>query len=489
MKRRAIVIGAGIGGLATGGLLSKAGWQVTVVEKNRECGGRCGQIRRGGFRFDTGATLFLMRDVFEDVYARLGTRLDEHLDLVRVDPHCRLEWADGKSLHLTGDLMRLREGCEALEPGCGEAVLRFLSRGWFLYRESMRHLIRKDFSTASQWLDPRLWLQFMRPDTWRNRWRQVASYFKSEKLRMAFSCQDLYIGMSPYRAPAIYSIMPAMELLGGLWYPKGGMYRISQTLEAVARGHGAKFLFGAPVKRILHEKAGATGVEIEGGRRLEAELVVANADLPYVYRELLPGVAQPTRLKRMKTSCSSHSFYWGLRKPLRSITDQHAVFFGSKWKEGLDGLTPGEPFPAEPHFYLNAPTRHDASAAPRGQDAIMAVVPCPPAPAETDRAKVRASVLSRLSRLEGRDVEKDLVFEAGYSPKAWQDKYSLTGGAMLGSLDHRLSQMGPLRPSNRHARLQNLYFVGGSTRPASGVPMVLLSAMLTADRIAREQRP
>ncbi|MBN8215213.1 MAG: phytoene desaturase [Spirochaetes bacterium] len=487
MSRRALVIGAGVGGLAVSGLLAREGWDVTVVEKNRESGGRLGRLSRKGFRFDTGATLFLMREVFEDLYARLGTRLVDHLDLHRIDPHCRLQWADGTSLHLTADLLRLREGCEALEPGSGGAVLSFLARGWFLYRESMRHLIGRDFSTAGPFLDPRLWLQFIRPDTWRNRWRQVSAKFRTEKLRTAFACQDLYIGMSPYRAPAIYSIMPAMELLGGLWVPRGGMYRIAESLESIARSHGARFLMGTGVREILREGKRACGVALENGRRLEADLVVANADLPYVHQELLAGLKPPRRLARMKTSCSSHTFYWGFRRPLRSITDQHGVFFGADWKAGVECLTPGKPFPNEPHFYLNAPTRHDPAAAPRGQDALMVVVPCPPLPAEVGRREIRRYVLERLSALEGRRIEKDLVFEAGFTPKAWRDKYHLKDGAMLGSLDHRLSQMGPLRPSNRHGRLGNLYFVGGSTRPASGVPMVVLSAMLTAQRIAREQ--
>jgi phytoene desaturase len=302
----------------------------------------------------------------------------------------------------------------------------------------------------------------------------------------------MYLGLSPYDAPATYSLLQYTELAEGVWYPMGGMYAGIQALTKIAEKLGVKFIYNAPVKSLKVAGRQVTGSELEDGRGLTADIFVGNADLPYIYDKLLPDRAEAKKLIEEKLyTCSTIMFYWGVDKEYPQIA-HHNVFLGGDYKASFDQIFNDHTLPAEPSFYLHAPARTDPSAAPVGQDTLYALVPVGHIdehhPQNWDALvnRARQTIFERLQREMGiQDLDRHIKFEAAYTPLDWQNHYNLEKGAAFG-LSHNFRQVGYLRPQNRHARYKNLYFAGASTHPGTGLPIVLLSARLTTERILKE---
>jgi phytoene desaturase len=270
----------------------------------------------------------------------------------------------------------------------------------------------------------------------------------------------------------------------------GGMIRVIESLVSIAEAHGVRFIYGAAVKQIEVEGKRASGVILEDGSRLRADVVIANADLPYVYSRLLPDKAEARRIERKKHTCSAIMFYWGVDKVYPQL-GTHNVYLAGDYKGSFERIFGDHTLPDEPSFYVHAPARVDPSAAPEDQDTLFVLVPVghidDGARQDWDRLRrnARSAVLRRLAGEGLADLEDHLKFEVSYSPQDWMSLYNLAKGAAF-SLSHNFLQVGYLRPHNRHSRYKNLYFVGGSTHPGTGLPMVLLSAKLTTERILKE---
>ena len=489
--RSVVVIGAGIGGIATAALLARAGFAVTVVEKNVQPGGRCGQLIRDGHRFDIGPTLFLMPEVVAATYAALGERMDDHLDLRRIDPTYHIHFADGQQLALTPDLIALQAQLEALEPGSFGGLLRYLAEGQRHYQLALKHFVGRNFSSLLDYFSPGNLPYLFALKALVKHYDNVGHYFGDPRLRAAFTFQNMYLGLSPYDAPATYSLLQYTELADGVWFPLGGMYRLVESLVAIATRLGVRFRFDAPVAQITVSDDRASGVQMGDGAWLPADVVVANADLPYVYRDLLPASSQAERLERLQYTSSAIMFYWGLDKVYPQL-GPHNVFLADDYRGSFERIFRDHTLPNVPSFYIHAPARIDPAAAPAGEETLMALAPVGhlDAAAGQDwaalRARARAAILARLARLGAADVAEHLKFEVGYTPCDWQSRFHLAKGAAFG-LSHTFGQVGYLRPQNQHRRYRNLYFVGASTHPGTGLPMVLISARLTTERICNDR--
>ncbi len=485
-----LIVGAGIGGIAAAARLARSGCRVTVVEKCEKSGGRCGQMTVQGHRFDTGATLFLMPELYAETYAALGERMEDHLDLRRIDPTYHLYFQDNSQLRLTSNLHEMMAQLEAIEPGSFERMLHYLAEGRRHYELSLPNLIGRDFHTLTEFINPRMISLFLRLKALTRHDRYASRFFKTPKLQMAFTFQDMYMGLSPYESPATYSLMQYTELSDGLYYPLGGMYRIAETLTAMAEKLGVRFLYNAPVKKILVDGRRATGVELADGSRLSADILVANADLGYVYRQLLPDDGEADRINRKEYGCSTVMFYWGLDKQYPQL-GPHNLFFSGDYRKGFEDIFKDKTMPEQPNFYIHAPVRLDPSAAPAGHDTLYVAVPVghisngKPQDWPGMQARARAFMLGRLAQVGMADLESHIKVEVSFAPQDWQRRYNLTRGSAHG-LSHKLTQMAYFRPHNRHKRYRNLYFVGASTHPGTGVPTVLVSARLTARRILED---
>jgi phytoene desaturase len=485
-----LVIGAGIGGIATAARLARAGHRVTVLEKASGPGGRVHQVTRDGFTFDTGATMFLMPGLFRQTFAELGERMEDHLELLRVDPSCRIRFDDGSRLDLTGDLARLQEQLEAFEPGSFAQALRYLAEGAQTMRAGLTEFIGRDFRSPLDYFSPKNLPLFFKVKAHRKHYRNVTSYFDDERLRRAFSFQNMYLGLSPFDAPATYSVLQFTEMADGVFFPRGGMLAVIQALVEIGRRMGVRYLYNAPVCSINITGKRATGVTLENGLKLKADLVVANADLPYVYDQLLPDPRPAARLKKLQYTCSELIFLWGVDRTYEQLL-QHNIFMPGDYRQSFDRIFKDLTLPDDPSFYVNVPARGDPRMAPSGQDGILAMVPVghldEQRPQDWDllRDRARQMVFSRLSQIGMADLPQHLRFEETFGPPQFQAHLNLMKGAAFG-LGYSFNQIGYLRPHSQHRRYRNLYFVGASTHPGGGLPIVLVSARMVSDRIQRD---
>jgi phytoene desaturase len=319
----------------------------------------------------------------------------------------------------------------------------------------------------------------------------LSSYFKNPRLKAAFSFQDVYMGLSPFEAPATFSLMPYTELAHGVWYPKGGMYSIVEALMTLAQQAGVEFAFDTTVERIIVNDKSAAGLVLEHNEQFKADVILANADLPYVYQALLPNALQAERISRKHFSCSVISFFWGVDKPYETL-GPHTLFLADDYRQNFDTIVRDYGLPANPSLYVHAPARLDSSMTPPGEDTLSAIVPVGHLSGNEDQDwdeltdQARGHVFRRLRTLGITDLEAHIKFETSFTPLSWQKRYNLMKGSTHG-LSHNLLQLAYFRPSNRHPRYRNLYFVGASTHPGTGLPTAMVSARLVAKRILDEQ--
>jgi phytoene desaturase len=490
-EKTVAVIGAGIGGMSAAIHLAHSGFKVTVVEMRETPGGRCDQIQREGHTFDTGPTLMVMPLVYEAEFRAMGTPLGEALELQRVDPTYRLAFDDGSGLSLSSDLKRMEQQLEALEPGSFGAFLRYLEEGDRHYHLAMKHLVDREFRRAGEFFTPRMIPLLFQVRPLVKHYDNVSRYFREPRLRSAFSFQDVYMGLSPFEAPATFSMMPYTELAHGVFYPRGGMYSIAEAMERMAREAGVEFVYDTTVERIEVEGGRARGLRLEHGERMAADAVLANADLPYVYEKLLPPEKYSEQLQRKKYSCSVVSFFWGVDKAYPQL-GAHTLFLADDYRANFKSIIEDMDIPENPSVYIHAPCRLDASMAPEGQDTIIGIVPVGHMRGDGEgqdwagmRDCAREHVFRRLKTLGITDLQEHIKMETCYLPPTWEKHYNLVRGSTHG-LSHNLTQLAYLRPHNRHARYGNVYFVGASTHPGTGMPTAMISGRLAARRIGEE---
>jgi len=482
-----IIIGAGVGGIATAARLGREGYRVTVVEKCEKPGGRCGQLLIEGHRFDTGATLFVIPELYAETFSALGERMEDQLDLRRIDPTYHLNFQDNSKLLLTSNRSEMQAQLETMEPGSYERMLHYLAEGRRQYTLSLEKVVNRDFRSLAEFINPGMLATFLRLKALTRHTSYASRFFRTPKLHIAFTFQDMYMGLSPYESPATYSFLQYTELSDGLYYPLGGMYRVVEALTSIAQKNGVHFFYNTPVTKILTDGGLATGIELFDGRVLKADVIVANADLGYVYSRLLPEDGEAERINRKEYGCSTVIFYWGLDKQYPGL-GVHNLFFSGDYRKGFVEIFRETSMPEEPNFYIHAPARMDPSAAPAGCDTLYAAVPVGHISSRkfqdwpAIQARARTVILGRLAQVGLADLEKHIKFEASFTPPDWQERYNLSRGSAHG-LSHKLTQMGYFRPQRAHLRYKNLYFVGASTHPGTGVPTVLVSARLTARRI------
>jgi phytoene desaturase len=486
-RRRIAVVGAGVGGLSAAARLAHAGHDVTVFEKNDVPGGRCGVLRDGGFSWDLGPTILLMRDVVEGVFRDCGKNPADYLELVRCDPNYRIHFDDGTSVLFGPNLAEMRDQLEQVEPGAFEQYLSFLQKSRHHFDASVDKLVTRPLDGPAAYLNPSLMKTVLSVRALRKLHPWLGGFFGDERLKRSLGFQTMYLGISPYDAPATFSLLPYTELAMGIWYPMGGLTKVPEALERLARECGAAFRYRTAVEEVVHEGRRATGVRV-GGRVESFDIVVVNADLPYAYEKLVPSLKRPYP-KKPKFTSSAFMLYLGVDRTYDQL-EHHNVVFGGKYRETFEQIFKQGTIPDEPSYYVNRPSKTDPSVAPAGRDALYVLVPVPHQNEAIDWAKAAPLLRERIlddmeQRLGLTDLRRHIVTEHQLTPDGWAEKFNLARGAAFG-LSHVFSQVGALRPPTRDRTLNNLYFVGASTQPGTGIPLVMLSARIVSERIARE---
>lgn len=493
-NKTAVIIGAGVGGLTTAVYLAREGYKVRVYEKNSSPGGRCGQIIRDGYRFDLGATMVLMPGIYHEVFNSLNIELEKGKHLVPLENLYRIWFDDNSFLDFTTDDARMKEQLEKTETGSYQNYRKYIAKGYEIFTSSMTNLIDRNFYNLFQLVNFRNIPFLFSIKAFTPHFAYARKFFSHHHLLMAFTFQNIYVGQSPFDSPALFSMVPAAELTEGSFFPSsGGLFSLPEKLYNAASGSGVEFNFGRPVIRIIVDGKTAGGILLDDGTMVNADIVVANADLPYVYRELLPDRRMSNHLDGLKYSCSAICFHWGMDKVFPAL-DHHNVFLSDGFREGLDRIFRDKTVSDAPSFYIHAPVRSDPSAAPAGCDALSVIV----AAGHLDPGfrqdweeivkRTRVSVISRLLKLGLDDFEEHIRTEICLTPENWHNICNISRGSVFGSLGHNILQMGYFRPHNRHDKYRNVYFVGGSTHPGNGIPNVLISAKLVSERILKENQ-
>lgn len=452
-----------------------------VFEKTRVVGGRNRPVEVNGCRYDGGPTLMMMLDPFRKLFQDVGERLEDHLDIVLCDPSYRVFYADGKRIEGTPNIAKMVTQITEMS-GRKDSLgyVKLMGDLADLYRASIPNFVEKNFYNPLDFFGGKALPLVVKHRMLGNLAKGVQRYVDDPRLQMLFSFQTMYLGLSPYDAPWVYSVLTYMEYGEGIWYPKGGMIEIAGAIARLAEHKGAEIRLNSAVAKI----DGGT-VLLETGERMEFDAVVCNADLPYAEREL---EAKPKPVKKRRNSCSAYMIYIDYAGALPDLL-HHNVFFGPDFFGNLDAIFHKLQIPSEPAFYACVSSRSDASKAPPGHENLYLLVPCPNMDrpwSDADACALQESVFGRLEKEIGFDRDRIAGMKT-YSPQDWRDDLNLEDGAAFG-LSHDFWQSAYFRPSNKSRTNDRLYYVGASTVPGNGLPMVLISADLAVQRLQKEGR-
>jgi phytoene desaturase len=491
----AVIIGAGMGGLATALRLRQQGFEVTVLEKQPRAGGRSNVIEETGFRVDTGPTILVMKDTFAELYESIGEDLDARLDFVQLDPNYRIYYHDDTHIDLYSNMAKLAQEVERVEAGAAERLYRFIGEGARKYEFGM-DFVDRNFDRITDLANPVALARLLQTNAHQKLYRQVADFFNdNDKLTKAFSFHSMFLGLSPYDALAMYSLITYADLALGMWYPRGGIYSIIEDMLALAAERGIRIRTNAAVDEICIDDGRVRGVRLASGQEIPADLVISNADLPYTYRNLIAGEHRrdypDRRIDRMEYACSGYLLYLGIDKTYPDMRHQ-ALYFSEDYQANLDAIFKDKTLPSEPSFHLNNPTVTDPSLAAAGHSVLYLLAPMPNLEADIDWDEaapvVREQLITQLEKLVDPDIRQHIVWEREYRPTDFLSDYNAVQGTAFGSLAHGFFQSSYFRPHNKARDIDGLYFVGQGTYPGIGMPMVMISSRLVTERISQEWR-
>lgn len=485
-----VVIGAGLGGLTAAAILANRGFKVTVCEKRNQIGGRNAQLTLGDFKFDTGPTFLMMKFLLDEVFEEAGSTSAENLDIVKLEPMYRLQFSDF-SLDPTTDRAAMKQQLKKLF-GADQNGLDKYHRVESERFDRMLPCLQKDYSAPSSLMSPDLIRAMPHLSLGKSLFGVLGDYFKDDRLKLAFTFQSKYLGMSPWDCPGAFAILSYVEHAFGVFHTIGGLSTISDSLASVARSRGATIRLESPVKQVIVKNRRAKGVMLETGEQIESDAVVINADFAHAMRHIF----EPSQLRkytaekisRMKFSCSTFMLYLGLDK-LYDLP-HHTIVFADDYRKNVNAIFNGTKLGNDISFYIRNASITDSTLAPEGKSAVYVLVPVANLRSRTDweeqRLPMRETVLEAISkRTTMTDIASHIEEERIITPLDWQNDYGVHIGATF-NLAHSLNQMLYFRPRNRFEEFESCYIVGGGTHPGSGIPTILESGRIAANLICRD---
>ncbi len=482
-RKTAIIVGAGPGGLAAAMLLAHAGVQVRLVEKQSRVGGRCSALEADGFRFDLGPTFFLYPTVLERIFRLLGRDLHAEVPMVKLDPQYRIIFGGGGELLCSPDVAKMEAEVRRISPDDAGNVKRFLDENR-VKLERFRPALENAFLGWRDLfkLSMLRMLPLLRP--WQSLDGELNRYFNDPRIRLAFSFQSKYLGMSPFNCPSLFSILSYLEYDFGVWHPIGGCSAVSEAMADIATEMGATIALDDGVEEILFESDRAVGVRTASGEHF-ADAVVINADFAQAMTKLVPDRIRrrwtDARIAKKKFSCSTFMMYLGIDG--REDLAHHTIYTAADYVKNLHDIETNHVLSDDPSFYVQNASVTDDSLAPRGQSTLYVLAPVSHRHGNIDwtheRPRFRDKVMQQLARLGIKDLEHRIRFEKIITPHCWETEYDIHRGATF-NLSHSLGQMLHLRPRNRFEDLKGVYLVGGGTHPGSGLPVIYESARITS---------
>ncbi|MFA5092839.1 MAG: phytoene desaturase family protein [Candidatus Omnitrophota bacterium] len=477
MAKKVTIVGAGVGGLACACRLAKDGYDVEVYEKLGRPGGRNNIFEAGGFKFDTGPSFVMMPDFFEEIFSYCNENIKDYLDLQVLDPSYKIIYADGTEFTVHRDSQRTKDELEKIEPGSAKQFDKFIAETAKVYKV-VRPLLYQCVSYQSL-TNPYYWGLVGKIHAFQSYWQLARKYFKTDKLCYAFTFEAMFMGVSPYQAPAFYSVISYTDHVQKIAHAMGGMYQIPLALEKMAKKFGVKINYNAPIDKI---KQGNHQIKLnQGDKQLLTDYAVVNADYAYAQTDLLK-----RKVPNYKYSCSTFLIYLGLNKKISNLI-HHNLFFSDNLNKNLDQMFKVKINPTDPSFYVHVPTVTDPALAPAGKEILYILIPTTNLENNLEnfqehKARLRKIVFDKINQFCACDLEKLIEIEEHFYPQDFIDRYNIKFGATFG-LAHNLTQSAFFRPTNFDHKIKNLYYTGASTQPGGGLPVVLASSRIVADLI------
>jgi phytoene desaturase len=468
--------------------MAKAGWDVTVLEKQSTPGGRARQLKAEGFTFDMGPSWYWMPDVFERYFACFGKKVADYYELERLDPSYRIYWHDGIS-DIPADYAALKKLFENIEPGSGEQLDAFLKEAAYKYEVGINKLVYKPGQSLTEFLDWDTIKGVFKLDVFTSMEKHIGKYFKDPKLRQLMEFPVLFLGALPKDTPALYSLMNYADIKLGTWYPKKGMYAVVDGMCRLAKELGVKFIFEQDVTAINVYNNKATQVVANGRELYDADVVIGSADYHFIETKLLPADCRTYSDKYwdkrlMAPSCLL--YYVGLNKKLEGVP-HHSLFFDADFDVHGKEIYTTKKWPVDPLFYVSVSSVTDVTVAPPGCENLVFLIPVA-AGLEADTEELREryfeKILARFEKKTGQQIKENIIYKKSYSISNFVDDYNSFKGNAYG-LANTLMQTAVLRPSCRSIKIKNLFYSGQLTVPGPGVPPSLISGEVVAKEVTK----
>ncbi len=480
-----IVIGAGLAGLAAACHLTGQGHEVTVVEREAVPGGRAGLLQLDGFTFDTGPTVLTMPDLIAEALRAVDTDLESVLPMRRLDPAYRACFADGSTIHVRHGVEAMREEiartCGSVDAAAFEEFVAWLRK---LYLVEMPNFIDQNFdSPLGLVASPKAVARLLQLRAFGRLGAEVKRRFRDPRLHRLFSFQAMYAGLAPDAALALYAVITYMDSIEGVYFPDGGMHAVPVAMAQAAEKAGATFRYGETVEAVLRSPTGrVAGVRTAGGTSLRADAVVCTLDLPVAYETFLGDLRPPRAVRRGQYSPSAVVWHVGVRGVPERPAAHHNIHFGEQWGTAFDALLKQGRLMPDPSRLVTVPSLDEPGLAPDGCSTYYVLEPVPNLHGVVDWRSESGPMRDRLHGfLAAQGYPSDVVTEQLVTPLDWQDQGMAAGTPF--ALAHTFAQTGPFRPGNVERRLPGMFFAGSGTVPGVGVPMVLISGKLAAQRV------
>ncbi len=490
MPKKIIIVGAGPGGLSSAMILGKRGFQVSVYEKNSLPGGRNGAIREQGYTFDLGPTFLMMKFILDEMFVEAGRNSADYLKFTRLDPMYRLLFTD-LSINIYDDKAKTKQEFEKYFPGAAKGLDKFYAK------ESKRFpyifaCLQKDYTHFKEFFNPTFLKAIPHIPFLGSVYNYLGKYFSQDKLKLSFTFQSKYLGMSAWDCPALFIIIPFIEHAFGIYHVEKGLSEISVAMEKVAKEHGVNFYYNQAVKQLIVKDKKVVGVELADGTREYADEVIVNADFAYTVNNLLPADKlikwSPKKLAQKDFSCSTFMLYLGLEGEYPELA-HHTIAFAKNYRQNVDDIFKNKKLSPEISFYVRNASINDKTLAPAGKSNIYVLVPVPNNQSNIDwgvaKYQLRDLVLDSIqTRLGIKDIRTKIDFERMITPADWEKSVNVHLGATF-NLSHAINQMLYFRPHNHFDDL-DMYLVGGGTHPGSGLPTIYESGRIVANMISQK---
>jgi phytoene desaturase len=482
MNKKIVVIGSGFSGLSASCYLAQAGYDVTILEKNKESGGRARQLKKDGFTFDIGPTFYWMPDVFEKFFSDFGKKVSDYYQLEKLNPAYEVYFGEKDSIKIADNLEEIKATFEENEPGAAKKLQKFIDKAGKNYDIAIKDLVYKPGKNVFEIITPQT--AFKLNEFVDNIKSLVARYIKNPKLRQILEFPVLFLGAKPGKTPAFYNFMNYADLQLGTWHPKGGMYAVVEGMVKLAKDLGVKIINNSPVEEIIIDNGKVSGVKTHDAS-YTCDVLLSGADYHHT-EQLLPAAFRQYSEKYWDSRTFAPSallFYIGFDKQIDRVS-HHTLFFDTDFEEHARTIYDDAEWPKAPLFYTSFPGKTDETVVPKGKDSAIVLIPLAPDLEDTEeiRKKYFDIIIDRMEKATGQEIRSNILFNESFCVNDFKKDYNSYKGNAYG-LANTLLQTHILRPRLHSKKVKNLFFTGQLTVPGPGVPPSLISGEIVSKLI------